>query len=121
MDEGFRTFEHTGDLGLEVWAPSPERLHARAAIALAAQEVEAEGDPFEVEVVLTLEGSDPADLLVHWLNTSLLEAQLRRAVWIEAEVELPGGNRLRGRLRGPRRDRARHVHLREIKAVSHHG
>ena len=121
MSEGYRTFEHTGDLGLEVWATTPERLHALAALALAAQEVEAAGDPIAVEVSLALEGEDPADLLVHWLNTSLLEAQVRRAVWTEAEIEVLGPRSLRGRLRGALRDRARHVFLREIKAASHHG
>ena len=41
MGEGFRPFEHTGDLGLEVWAGSPERLHALAPVALHAQIAEA--------------------------------------------------------------------------------
>src|SRR5205085_4911237 len=93
-DEGFRPFEHTGDLGLEVWAPTPERLHALAAIALAAQEVEVPeaGRGSEaahatgIQASFDLEGQDPADLLVHWLNTSLLEAALRRAVWTGAAV-----------------------------------
>ena len=120
MDEGFRSFEHTGDLGLEVWAATPERLHALAALALAAQEVEAAAGPPTVELALALEGADPADLLVHWLNTTLLEANVRRAVWTEAEVTDLGPRRLRGRLRGPLRDRARQTFLREIKAVSHH-
>ena len=56
MSEGFSTFEHTGDLGLEVWAERPE-------------------------------------LTAHSLKGSLV---------------------------GPRRDRERHVFLREVKAVSHH-
>uniref|UniRef100_A0A832I1A5 Archease n=1 Tax=Eiseniibacteriota bacterium TaxID=2212470 RepID=A0A832I1A5_UNCEI len=125
MDEGWRTFDHTGDLGLEVRAAGPERLFALAAIALLAQVVEAprstrEGAP-EVSVTLELEGEDPADLLVHWLNTALLEAEVRRAVWTRAVVELPGPGRLRGTLEGPRRDAARHTFLREVKAVSHHG
>ncbi len=125
MDEGFRPFEHTGDLGLEVWAPTPERLYALAAVALAAQEVEIpEGDVGaaspDVEATFQLEGDDPADLLVHWLNTGLLEASVRRVVWTSATVTGLSTDRLRGSLRGPPRDRRRQVFLREIKAVSHH-
>jgi len=120
MTEGWRAFEHTGDLGLEVWAPTPERLHALAAVALAAQEVEALDASPAVEVSLALEGDDPAELLVHWLNQSLLEGALRRAVWTAAEVTALGPRALRGVLRGPLRDRRHHTFLREIKAVSHH-
>ena len=73
MDEGHRTFDHTGDLGLEVWAATPERLYAHAAEALLAQVAEAP-HVAEVEITLELEGDDPSDLLVHWLNTALLES-----------------------------------------------
>jgi SHS2 domain-containing protein len=121
MAEGYRTFDHTGDLGLEVWAGTPERLFAQAAIAVLAQVVEAAGDPVEVRVELDLEADDAADLLVHWLNTALLEAELRRAVWTRADVHrlTPGG--LSATLEGPRLDPRRQTLLREVKAVSHHG
>jgi SHS2 domain-containing protein len=120
MGEGFRTFDHTGDLGLEVWADTPERLHALAAVALAAQEVEARETNGAIERRLTLEGDDPADLMVHWLNTALLEGGLAEAVWTGAEVHALSPRRIDAVLRGPRRDRAHHVFLREVKAVSHH-
>ena len=68
---------------------------------------------------LRLEGSDPADLIVHWLNSVLLEAERCRAVWTVARVTLLDGNRMEARLEGPRLDPARHVLLREVKAVSH--
>jgi len=126
MDEGFRTFEHTGDLGLEVWAGSPERLYALAVVALQAQIAEIpEGAAIgpgarEVKHQLVLEGADAAELLVHWLNTSLLEAEIAQAVWTAADVHTLTPRRIEGALAGPRRDRARQVFLREVKAVSHH-
>jgi SHS2 domain-containing protein len=120
VDEGFRATEHTADLGLEVWAPTPERLYALAAVALAAQEVDAGSEGGTLAVPLVLDGDDPADLLVHWLNTSLLESSLRDAVWTAAEIHALGPRGLSATLRGPRKNRARHTFLREIKAVSHH-
>ena len=122
MSEGWRTFAHTGDLGLEVWAASPERLYAAATVALSAQmiEVAAEAEAPTLEVALALSGDDPADLLVHWLNTSLVEAEVRRAAWTRAEVRLAIPTALEGRLAGVPRDRATQVFLREIKAVSLH-
>ena len=122
MSEGFRTFDHTGDLGLEVWAETPQRLYGLAAQALLAQVVEvgAGAGFLEETVELQLDGADAADLLVHWLNTALLEAELRRAVWTRADVRALSERAITGTLTGPRRDPRRQVFLREVKAVSHH-
>jgi SHS2 domain-containing protein len=119
--EGFRTFDHTGDLGLEAWAGSPERLYAQAVLGVLAQVAETRERVREVEVSLDLEAADPGDLLVDLCNAALLEGEVREAVWTEARVTCPGPARLAAILSGPRRDSKRQVFLREIKAVSHHG
>ena len=122
MPEGFQTFDHTGDLGLEVWAESPERLFALAAEALMRQIAEVPaGEPAEVQVQVHATGADAADLLVDWLNQALLQSELERAIWTHAAVDLPGPDALEGVLSGPRFDRRRHQALREVKAISHHG
>jgi SHS2 domain-containing protein len=120
MGEGHRTFDHTGDLGLEVWAASPERLYGLAAEALMELVVEARGAAPEVERVLLLEGDDPGDLLVHWLNSVLLESELAGVVWTRADVRSLTPMSLEATLSGPRRDATRQTFLREIKAVSYH-
>jgi len=120
VSESFRTFDHTGDLGLIVAAETSERLHALAAEALLAQVAEAAAGPPDVRAELTLEGDDPRDLFVHWLNTVLLEADLRRAVWTRVTVTELSSTRLVATLEGQRLDPGRHTLLREIKAVSHH-
>lgn len=120
MDEGHRTFDHTGDLGLEVWAGSPERLYARAAEALMAQIAEAGGGEPEVRRALELEGDGPEDLFVHWLNTVLLEGELNRTTWTRVTVHRLAPTALAATLEGQRLDPRRQVFLREIKAVSHH-
>jgi len=117
---GWDTFDHTGDLGLEVWADSPRELYATAALALAAQIARAQEEPAEIVWAAALEGDDAADLLVHWLNTVLLEGETRHAVWTSAEVTAWSPTRLEARLAGPRRDPARYELLREVKAVSYH-
>ncbi len=120
MSEGWRTFDHTADLGLEVWAETPERLHALAALAVLAQVIEPPGGPASVSARVSVEGHDAADLLVHWLNTALLEAELRGATWTACRIERMGACALEAVLEGVPRDPARQVFLREIKAVSHH-
>jgi SHS2 domain-containing protein len=120
MANGWETFDHTGDLGLEVWADSPSELYATAALALAAQIARAGEASDQVVWRAVLEGDDAADLLVHWLNTVLLEGETRHAVWTSAEVTDWTPTRLEARLAGSQRDRARHEFLREVKAVSYH-
>jgi SHS2 domain-containing protein len=121
MDEGSRTFDHTGDIGLEVWAGDAGRLYALAAEALMALVADARGAAPTLERRVRLAGDDPADLLVHWLNTVLLESELARAVWTRAEVVRLTPTVLEATLRGVPLDPARQTFLREIKAVSHHG
>ncbi len=120
MDEGARTFDHTGDVGLEVWAADPARLYARAAEALMALVAEVHGAAPVVRREVRLTGDDPADLLVHWLNTVLLESELARAVWTRAEVHRLTPTALEATLFGAPLDAERQTFLREIKAVSQH-
>jgi SHS2 domain-containing protein len=120
MREGFRTFDHTGDLGLEVWATDPARLYALAAEGLMAQVIEAPAGAAELVAAVELEGDDAADLLVAWLNAVLLESELRHAVWTRASITTLTATRLAGTLEGQLRDPGRHTYLREVKAVSHH-
>ncbi len=118
--EGYGTFDHTGDLGLEVWAESPERLYALAAVGLMAQIAEAGDDSVEVRADLELEGDEPSDLLIHWLNTVLLKSALEHALWNRVSVRSLGPRALSATLEGSRLDPGRHVLLREVKAVSFH-
>lgn len=125
MDEGFGTFDHTGDLGLEVRAATPERLFELAAVGLMAQLAEprpGSGAGASLQAAVGIAAGDPAALLVDWLNAALLEAELRHAFWTGAALErldlAPAA--LRARLTGAPRDRARFTFLREVKAVSHH-
>jgi len=120
MSEGHRTFDHTGDLGLEVWAESPERLYARAAEAVMAQVAEAGAGEAEIRRTLELTGDNPEDLLVHWLNTVLLEGELQRALWTRVTVGRLAPGEMAATLEGQRLDSGRQIFLREIKAVSHH-
>ncbi len=77
MPGRWSTLDHTGDLGLEVWADSPEELFESAVVALSSQIACASRGESEVRCQLALTGDDPADLLVHWLNSALLEGETR--------------------------------------------
>jgi SHS2 domain-containing protein len=115
----FREFEHTGDLGIELEAPTRGELFRRAAIALAALLVEtasvAEIEQREVAV------EADADLdLMHDLLTELLALfTVEGFIWRSACVK-EAGRSLRVTLRGEPFDPARHAFRGEIKAVTYH-
>ncbi len=120
--ERFRTFDHTGDLGLEVHAPDWSRLFELAAIAVLAQVAEVPpGSAIEERHArVELEGTDLEDVFVAWLNAALLESELAGAIWTRARIEALSDRGVRGDLWGPARDARRQTFLREVKAVSHH-
>jgi SHS2 domain-containing protein len=103
-----------------VWAETPERLHELAAEALIAQVTLGDLGPIDARLDVSLDGDDPEDLFVHWLNTVLLQAELERAVWTRVTLEALARDSLTATLEGQRLDLARHERLREVKAVSHH-
>jgi len=120
VQQGYATFDHTGDLGLEVWAATPRELYAEAAIALMAQIADVGADAPVERAEVSLEGDEPADLLVHWLNSVLLESDLRHVVWTVVQVHRLTPRRIEATLLGTRIDPSRHTLLREVKAVSFH-
>jgi SHS2 domain-containing protein len=115
----FREFEHTGDLGIELDAPTRGELFRRAAIAIASLLVEMAGvaEIEQREIVVEAE----ADLdLMHDLLTELLALfTVEGFIWRDASVK-EAGRSLRVTLRGEPFDPARHTFRGEIKAVTYH-
>lgn len=115
----FREFEHTGDLGIELEAPTRLELFANAALALAHLMVAAQGiSPRESRVIETSAETDEDlmhDMLAAALNVFLADG----FIWCETRAqELPGGVAVT--LHGEQFDPRRHQLLTEIKAVTYH-
>lgn len=117
---GYRIFDHTADLGVEVTGATLEELYAGAAFALFdlltdLSSVRA-GRSREFDVL----GEDPAGLLVNFLREILYawngEGFLMKSCFIRQITP----TRLGAVLRGETYDLARHRILKEIKAVTYH-
>ena len=117
---GCESFEHTADVGLRVWAPSPEELFERAALGL----IELMLDPAcvraERTVPVEVEGHDAEDLLVAWLQELLYRFEAERFAPARAEVDALARGALKGRLVGETFDPARHRVRQHVKAVTYH-
>ncbi|MBI2899396.1 MAG: archease [Planctomycetes bacterium] len=113
------TFDHTGDIGIEVSAPALESLFAEAARAMFEQIADLAGVRNETEEEIVVEGTDPAELLRDWLAELLYRFSAEGRIYADFEVLIEPG-RVRARARGERYDGTRHPLRTEIKAVTYH-
>jgi SHS2 domain-containing protein len=120
MEQGYATFDVSGELGLEVWAGTTRELYAQAAVGLMAQIAEVGGDQPVERAEIAIEGDEPADLLIEWLNAVLLESDLRHVIWTHVQILALTPRRIEATLQGARLDTSRHLRHRDVKAVSFH-
>ena len=117
---GFEAFEHTADLGLRVWGRRLEDLFEQAAAGL----IDLLVNPCTVRPLerrtFEVEGEEPEDLLVAWLEEILFAFDAEGFAPATAEVECCRAGLLRGALCGERLDPQRHELRRAVKAVTYH-
>lgn len=118
--ELYREFDHTGDLGIELSAPSRVELFERALVALSHLMVEPTG--VEAREIRLIELGPAADVdLIHDLLSAALTVFLADGfIWCEAEVAERAGGGLSAKLAGECFDRRRHSFIQELKAVTYH-
>jgi SHS2 domain-containing protein len=115
----YRELEHTGDLGIEVTAPTRPELFRRAALALAALLVEPSNVKCAEPRIVQITAGDDIDLM-HDLLTELLQLFAADGfIWREVAVEEQGLT-LHVTLQGEFFDPNRHMPHDEIKAVTYH-
>ncbi|MGD0072768.1 MAG: archease [Candidatus Binataceae bacterium] len=115
----FVEFEHTGDVGVEIVAPSRPELFARAVVALGRLMVAGEEIRAVESRTISAAADNDCDLMHDLLAAALNLFLIDGFIWLEAAVDDRGGE-LTARLTGERFDPARHEFRGEIKAVTYH-
>lgn len=115
----FREFEHTGDLGIELTAPTRGELFRRAALALASILVETSSVEKTAQREVVVEAATDADLMHDLLTELLCLFTVEGFIWRDASVKEVERS-LRVTLLGEPFDPARHWFRGEIKAVTYH-
>ncbi len=120
MNKTFRLFDHTADLGVEVFGETETDLFANAALALVALTTDLEKIASVTERHFSIQGADRIDLFINFLREVLYlmngEGFLPREVHFD-EFQ-PGF--LRVKIRGEPFDAGKHIIFKEIKAVTYH-
>lgn len=120
---GYRLFDHTADLGIEVTASSMERLFETAAAALfdlIAATRPGSAPRERIERRVTARGDDREELLVRWLSELLYLHDVEGIVFREFLIDALEPGRLAGRAWGEVFHPDRHSHGTGIKAVTYH-
>lgn len=118
-EEFIREFEHTGDAGIEVEAPSRADLFACAAIGVARIMVAPDGIAPRETHTITVFGDTDEDLMHDALSDALNLFLCDDFIWRDATVEESPGMIVLN-LTGERFDPERHLLLTELKAVTYH-
>ncbi len=118
-EEFIREFEHTGEAGIEVDAPSRADLFACAAIGVARIMVAPDGIMSHETHVITVFGDGDEDLLHEALSDALNLFLCDGFIWRDATVE-ERPETIILKLTGESFDPRRHEMLTELKAISYH-
>ncbi|MBI1356272.1 MAG: hypothetical protein GC160_18175 [Acidobacteria bacterium] len=121
-ESGFEVLDHVADTGFRCWGPTYEQCLLAAGRAFLALAVETESVAARDERLYEIEGEDPAERLVDWLNDLLftIDANLfapREVVAVDERA--PGRWVARVVGEGPR-DPARHPWKLIIKGATYH-
>jgi len=118
-EDFFSEFEHTGDVGIELAAPSRLELFGRAVVALGRLMVAGEEIRAIESRTITASADNDCDLMHDLLASALNLFVVDGFIWREAAVDGRGAE-LTARLTGEDFDPARHEFRGEIKAVTYH-
>jgi SHS2 domain-containing protein len=117
---GYELLDHTGDIGIRVWADDVKGLFAEAARAL----FDIIADRTEIVARLrrdvAVQGSGREELMVAWLNELLYLHEVEELLFGEFDIVEITPGRLKGVAKGEKFQEDRH-HLRTaVKAVTYH-
>ena len=123
-EEGHRSLEHVTDAYIEAWGPTLERAFAEAAEGFYETMLNLEKiDPI-IEEQVKADGHDKKELLYNWLETLLLEFDIKDMVYAFYEISIASDGptlfKLRARVRGEKYDRSKHGTKTEVKGVTYH-
>lgn len=119
-DPPYRIFDHTADLGVEVYGTDERDLFRNAALALYDIMTDRHRVRGREERQIAVEGADREELLVNFLREALSLYNSEGWLVNECAIREMDDCHLRATVTGEPFDPGRHTMNREIKAVTYH-
>ncbi len=120
MKKIYKTFDHTADLGIEVYGKDQRELFVNAARALFDLITDLDKIEAKTSLSLNIEAVDREDLLVSWLRELLYFHQSEGYLLNDFVLQDLEEQSLRATVKGEVYETNRHALIREIKAVTYH-
>jgi SHS2 domain-containing protein len=117
---GYELLDHTGDLGIRVWAEDVTGIFQEAARALFAIITDLEKVEVHMDVEVAVEGLGQEELLVAWLNELLYLYEVENLLFCDFVLTEIDERSVRGVAMGEELDEGRHAIKTSIKAVTYH-
>ena len=116
----YTEFEHTADIGVNIYGATLEELFCNAAYALFDTIVNiAHVQPIH-ERQITIVGEDDEQLLMNWLRQLLYLFAVDGEVYREFDIRSLEAGKLNAVIRGEPLDKQRHDFKTELKAITYH-
>jgi SHS2 domain-containing protein len=116
----YKVFDHTADLGLDIYGKTVEELFANAAFAIFDNITNLENVQTVVERKITVEGDGWEDLLVNYLREILYLYNGEELLLKEFSIMEIDSRHLEGQVSGEFYASSKHRIHAEIKAVTYH-
>jgi SHS2 domain-containing protein len=116
----YKTFDHTADLGVEIYGSNLDELFVNAGTTLFDLISGGCGIEENAALPVAVEGNGYEDLMVSWLRELLYLYQVKGYLLSTFIIHELNDSLLRATVRGEQFNVRRHELLREIKAVTYH-
>ena len=117
---GYELLDHTGDLGIRVWAADVKGLFQEAGRALFDIITDLDKVEAHLHQEVSVEGSGQEELLVAWLNELLYLHEVKGLLFCDVAPTEIDDTSVKGVATGEEFDEDRHVIKTSIKAVTYH-
>ncbi len=116
----YGTFDHTADLGLEIYGRDEKEIFSNAAFALCDTMTDIDGVAMREKRTVAVEGSDREDLLVNFMRELLSLFHIEGFLLRRFAISELDDHSLSGEAEGEPFDPEKHVIKVEIKAITYH-
>ena len=116
----YKVFDHTADLGLEIYGKDEKALFSNAAFAIFDLAVDLHDVNTSEVLTISVRGSDREDLFVNYLREILYILNGKGMLLKEFSISEISSRHLVGEVRGEAFNPERHSIKTEIKAVTYH-
>ncbi|PIQ85750.1 MAG: archease [Candidatus Omnitrophica bacterium CG11_big_fil_rev_8_21_14_0_20_45_26] len=117
---GFKAFDHTADLGFEVWGDTFESIFEEAASALFSVITDLDQIEANESRVIELRSTSGEELFLSWLKELLFLFEKERIVFSKFKIEALTFEALKAVIGGEKLTSTKHPLGREVKAVTDH-